>query len=71
MYLLHKPSGELVEVISLSDMINPNTSTIRARAYTEDIIQRAENFLKTEMVFPSGEALPLCWIDSHYQQKVA
>jgi len=71
MYLMHQPSGELVEVISLPDMINPNATTIRARAFTEDVIQRAENFLKTEMAFPSGERLPLCWIDSHYQQRVA
>jgi hypothetical protein len=71
MFLKHVPSDDLVEVIDLPDVINPNTTTIRARAHTGEIIQRPENFLKTELVFPSGEALPLCWVDSHYREHVA
>ena len=71
MYLKHVPSGDLVEVIDLPDVINPASPTIRARAYTEEIIQRPENFLKSELVFPSGESLPLCWIDSHYNEHLA
>jgi hypothetical protein len=71
MFLKHVPSDDLVEVIDLPDVINPNTTTIRARTHTGEIIQRTENFLKTELVFPSGEALPLCWVDSHYREHVA
>lgn len=71
MFLKHVPSDDLVEVIDLPDVINPNTTTIRARAHTGEIIQRPENFLKTELVFPSGEPLPLCWVDSHYREHVA
>ncbi len=71
MFLKHVPSDELVEVIDLPDVINPNTPTIRARAHTGEIIQRPENFLKSELAFPSGEALPKCWIDVHYYEHVA
>jgi len=71
MFLKHVPSDDLVEVIDLPDVINPNTITVRARAYTGDVIQRPENFLKTELVFPSGEPLPLCWVDEHYREHVA
>lgn len=71
MFLKHVPSGELVEVIDLPDVINPNTPTIRARAHTGEIIQRPENFLKEELAFPSGEALPQCWIDVHYYEHAA
>ena len=71
MFLKHVPSDELVEVIDLQDVINPNTPTIRARAHTGDLIQRPENFLKEELVFPSGEALPQCWIDLHYYEHAA
>jgi len=71
MFLKHVPSGDLVEVINLPDVINPNSETIRARAHSDEIIQRAENFLKAELVFPSGEPLPLCWRDSHYREHVA
>jgi len=71
MFLKHVPSDELVEVIDLPDVINPNTPTIRARAHTGDLIQRPENFLKEELVFPSGEALPKCWIDVRYYEHQA
>ena len=66
MFLKHIPTGDLVEVIDLPDVINPNSPTIRARSHSGDIIQRPENFLKTELIFPSGEALPRCWRDAHY-----
>lgn len=71
MYLKHVPSGDLVEVLDLPDVINPASPTIRARAYFGESIQRPENFLKSELVFPSGEQLPLCWLDSHYNEHLA
>lgn len=66
MFLKHVPTGDLVEVIDLPDVINPHSPTIRARSHSGDIIQRPENFLKKELVFPSGESLPKCWCDAHY-----
>lgn len=71
MFLKHTPTGDLVEVIDLPDVINPTSSTIRARAHTGEVIQRPENFLKSELAFPSGEPLPLCWMDSHYYEHMA
>lgn len=71
MFLKHLPSGDLVEVIDLPDVINPNSTTIRARAHMGETIQRPENFLKTELAFPSGESLPLCWVDGHYREHAA
>lgn len=71
MFLKHVPSGDLIEVIDLPDVINPHTPTIRARAHSGDLVQRAENFLKTELSFQSGEPLPACWVDSHYNEHAA
>lgn len=71
MFLKHVPSGELVEVLDLPDVINPHTPTVRARSYSGEIIQRPENFLKKELAFPSGEPLPRCWSDGHYHEHVA
>jgi len=71
MFLKYMPTGDLVEVIDLPDVINPGSSTIRARSYSGEIIQRPENFLKTELAFPSGEPLPVCWVDRHYFDHVA
>ena len=42
-----------------------------ARSYAGDVVHRAEYFLKAELSFPSGESLPLCWSDSHYNEGAA
>ena len=62
MYLKHEPTGELVEVIDLQDVINPHASTIRARAHGGEPIQKIKDFIKAELVFPSDEPLPKCWL---------
>jgi hypothetical protein len=71
MFLKHIPTGDLVEVIDLPDVINPHTPTIRARAQKDEMIKRPENFLKAELAFPSGEPLPKCWVDGHYREHEA
>ncbi len=71
MFLKHLPSGDLIEVLDLPDVINPGSLTIRARSYLGDVAHRPENFLKSELAFPSGEALPQCWVDSHYNEHLA
>ena len=71
MYLKHVPTGDLIEVLDLTDVVNPASTTIRARSYAGDIAHRPEYFLKTEISFPSGEPLPLCWSDSHYNEHIA
>ena len=71
MYLKHIPSEDLVEIIDLTDVINPASLTVRARSYIDESIQRPNDFLKTELAFPSGEPLPLCWVDVHYNEHAA
>ena len=71
MFLKHVPTGDLVEVMDLPDVISPYSSTIRARAHMGEAIQRPEHFLKTELTFPSGESLPQCWVDSQYFKHAA
>lgn len=67
MYLKHEPSGDLVEVLSLTDLTNPCSSTIAGRFHAGEEIQEPSNFQKLELVFPSGEALPRCWRDAQYK----
>ena len=71
MFLKHISTDDLVEVIDLPDVINPCSLTIRARTHTAEVIHRPEVFLKTELAFPSGEPLPVCWVDAHYYEHVA
>ncbi len=71
MFLQHVPSGDLIEVVDLQDVINPGSPTIRARAHTGEVIQRPEDWPKADLAFPSGEPLPQCWTDSHYYEHAA
>lgn len=68
MFLKHTTNGELVEVIDLQDVINPHTATIRGRGgFGTESMQKITDFMKDELVFPSGEDLPQCWIDQAYR----
>ncbi len=71
MFLKQIETGDRVEVVDLTDVINPNSTTLRARVHVGAAIQRPEVFLKSELTFPSGESLPLCWTDGHYREYAA
>jgi hypothetical protein len=71
MYLKHIPSGDLVEVIDLQDVISPYSPTVLARGFKEQWVQRAEKYLKSELAFPSGEALPSCWTQESFHRRIA
>ncbi len=71
MFLKDISTGDLVEVVDLTDVINPYSATIRARAHVGEVIHRTEVFLKTELAFPSGESLPLCWVDGQDHEHIA
>lgn len=66
MYLKHKPSGDLVEVLDLEALFDPFTSDVRGRFHAGEELQESASFRKAELIFPSGEKLPRCWVDAHY-----
>jgi hypothetical protein len=66
-FLNHKSDGKMVEVLSLSDLFNPNHHEIVGRFQAGEELQDPEKFSKTELEFLSGEALPKCWLDVHYR----
>jgi hypothetical protein len=68
MFLMQKNSEQLVEVLSLTDLFNPNHGEIIGRFHAGEEMQDAEKFAKTQMMFPSGESLPQCWLDSGYRE---
>ena len=67
MLLKHKKSGSLVEVLGFPDLINPNHLDIVGRYNAGEDLPDPEKFPKSELIFPSGEKLPNCWIDVHYR----
>jgi len=67
MYLKHRISGNLVEVLDAKALADPCQSRIAGRFHAGEELQDTENFLKNDLIFPSGEDLPVCWIDASYK----
>ncbi|MCG8429374.1 MAG: acetyltransferase [Chromatiales bacterium] len=67
MFLKHATNGRLVEVLSLTDLFNPNHPDLVGRYNVGEELQDPERFSKQDLIFLSGEALPQCWLDVHYR----
>ncbi|MBE9167946.1 acetyltransferase [Pleurocapsales cyanobacterium LEGE 06147] len=69
MFLKHKPSDQLVEVLTLGSVYDPCQREITGRFHAGEEMQDPEAFEKTDLIFPSGESLPRCWLDPHYREQ--
>lgn len=69
MFLKHKQTGSLIEIVDLSMLFDPFQSAVPGRFQSGEDVQDVENFAKADLVFPSNEELPRCWVDRHYRQK--
>ena len=67
MYLKHTPSGDLVEILDMKALIDPGKMVVVGRFHAGEELQDPANFAKAELVFPSGETLPRCWLDAGYK----
>ncbi|PIP01999.1 MAG: acetyltransferase [Zetaproteobacteria bacterium CG12_big_fil_rev_8_21_14_0_65_54_13] len=67
MYLRNAETGDLAHVVKLSDLTDPNIATVTVRYHAGEEAGEPMAEQKTNMAFPSGEALPECWLDAHYR----
>ncbi len=67
MYLKDKQTGDLVEVLTLDDLFDPFKNTVSGRFHAGEELQEPRQFVKADLIFPSGEGLPRCWVDPHYK----
>jgi hypothetical protein len=68
MYLRNKENGDLVEVLDITVMVDPCRSELLGRYHAGEELQESASFSKATLVFPSGEALPRCWVDPKYKE---
>lgn len=68
MFLKVKANADLIEVLSMRDLFDPFMVDLVGRYQRGEEVQDPEKFAKNDLVFPSGEALPQCWVDPHYRQ---
>ena len=59
----------LVEIADVTELINPLKEEVMAQVQVGEEEQDPEPFKKSDLVFPSGENLPQCWVDSNYKSK--
>ena len=69
MFLRHIPSGDLVEVLDLETLFDFFKPEVKGRLHAGDSKPAPTGFRKSEMAFLSGEHLPRCWLDPHYQER--
>ena len=68
MFLRTRDDDSVVEVLSLSQLFDPFAAALQGRLHAGEELQEPELFLKSSLLFSSGEPLPRCWLDPHYQQ---
>lgn len=67
MYLKHKSNGDLVEVLDVRSLVDPVREKIAGRFHAGEEMQDPATFSKADLIFPSGENLPRCWVDPNYR----
>jgi len=68
MFLRHRPSNDLVEILDLEALFDPFKREAKGRFHAGEEMPEPAGFTKTDLVFPSGERMPRCWVDPHYRK---
>jgi len=67
MFLQNKETGTMVEVLDPEALFSPTEQEVPGRTQAGQEEQDPEKFAKANLIFPSGEALPRCWVDADYR----
>jgi len=67
MFLQETKTGHLVEILDLKALFDPFQEQVTGRYNIGEELPEPEPFTKAGLGFPSGEALPRCWLDPHYR----
>lgn len=67
MLLKELASGDLVEILDLTALCNPFAESVLAQFQHGEDLAEPEPLAKKTLRFPSGEALPRCWLDGSYR----
>ncbi|ALF56216.1 acetyltransferase [Nostoc piscinale CENA21] len=67
MLLQIKNTHDLVKITDIQELIDPNVNVVHAKDQEGQEEQDMDTFEKQNLVFPSGESLPRCWLDANYR----
>ena len=67
MLLKSKATEDLIEITDPDELVNPVQASVKGRNQAGQEEQNTESYQKTDLIFPSGEPLPRCWVDADYK----
>ncbi len=68
MLLKNKENGTLIKILDTEELIDPSRSEVKGKVQEGQEEQDAEDFSKEQLIFPSNENLPRCWLEANYQK---
>jgi len=67
MFVKNSTNGDLAHVVEIKELSDPHSATVCVRWQAGEEEGDPIAVKKSSLVFPSGEALPKCWLDPHYR----
>ncbi|BAZ52519.1 acetyltransferase [Nostoc ellipsosporum NOK] len=67
MFLQIKGTSDLVKILDIQELLDPNIDIVHGQDQEGQEEQEPDSFQKQNLVFPSGESLPRCWLDANYR----
>jgi hypothetical protein len=67
MFMKESKSGDLVEVLDMVALADPFKNAVRGRFHVGEEMPEPQDFAKKDLIFPSDELLPKCWVDPNYK----
>jgi len=67
MFLKNSDNGDLAQVVEIRELTDPNATSVTIRYQSGEEEGDPVSVAKSQLTFPSNEALPACWVDAHYR----
>jgi len=59
----------MVEILDFEALVDPAQASVLGRTHAGEEMQDATHFEKADLIFPSDEPLPRCWLDLHWREE--
>lgn len=69
MLLKSQQEDGLIKIKEVDELIDPFKEEIMGQVQAGQNEQPPKSFQKSDLLFPSGEKLPQCWVDSNYKSE--
>jgi hypothetical protein len=60
-----------VKIVDVQELLDPTSEIVHAQDQEGQEEQETDIYQKEELVFPSGEKLPRCWLDAKFREREA